>query len=87
MPEQPVVSMPDRESPETPGEPADTSDDDHDEQTTAEPVPHRSSSHTGNGDRGTRCLLRNLVNLRWRDDELLQRHFQLVMRKKCDRND
>ena len=45
MPEQPVVSMPDRESPETPGEPADTSDDDHDEQTTAEPVPHRSSSH------------------------------------------
>ena len=33
------------ESPETPGEPADTSDDDHEEQTTAEPVPHRSSSH------------------------------------------
>ena len=45
VPEQPNVSMSDRESPDTPGEPADTSDDDHEEQTTAEPVPHSSSSH------------------------------------------
>ena len=30
---------------QTPGDPAETSTDDHDEQTTAEPVPHSSSSH------------------------------------------
>ena len=45
VPELSDVSMPDPESPESPGEPAETSDDDHDEQTTAEPVPHSSSSH------------------------------------------
>ena len=45
MPEQPDVSMPDLEPPETPGDPAETSDDDHDGQNTAEPVLHSSSSH------------------------------------------
>ena len=35
--------MPDRGPPETPGETAETSDDDH--EITVEPVPHRSSSH------------------------------------------
>ena len=43
--EQPDVSMPDPESPETPDDPAEAFDDDHDEQTTADPVPHSSSSH------------------------------------------
>ena len=35
----------DLESPETPGDLAQTSDDHHDEQTTADPVPHSASSH------------------------------------------
>ena len=35
---------PDPESPETPGDPAETSDDHHDEQTTADPVPHSARS-------------------------------------------
>ena len=42
-PEQPDVSMPDPGPPETLGDTAETSDDDH--EITAEPVPHSSSSH------------------------------------------
>ena len=43
VPEQPDVSMPDPGPPETPGDTAETSDDD--DEITAEPVPHSNSSH------------------------------------------
>ena len=71
--------MPDRESPETPGEPADTSDDDHEEQTKVEPVPHSSSSHRE---------WRPEYEVWRREDELLQRDLgQLLRKKNSDRND
>ena len=74
VPEQPDVSMPDLGSPETPREPAETSDDDHDEQTTA-----GAARHIGNGDLSTQCLLQNLMVLWRRDDELLQKDLQLLV--------
>ena len=43
VPEQPDVSMPDPDFPETPDDPVD--DNDREEQPSTEPVPHSSSSH------------------------------------------
>ena len=43
VPEQPDVSMPDPDFPETPDDPVD--DNDREEQPSTEPVPHSKSSH------------------------------------------
>ena len=61
VPEQsPDVSMPAPDFQETPHD--DVDDSGHEERAPTEPVP-QSSSHTGNGDQSTKCLLQNLMIL------------------------